>query len=541
MSEGLEGGALSRAALARTRIALARPGLSPQRRHELALEAASALLATGSPDRAETLAREQAERLDEEHAGSLLATVARQALDAGMPTGLARDAYAAVLRRADRHLAAGRMPKAADSFAEAMRLAFHRVLHFDGLCSPLAADPAAYLAPLHHSRTAQALRAPREPVRRGKPGPASAEPADRRVLFTTRRNANFLGELRAYVDQHLGFESRFADLADDETLNAFASRPARIARQLLTHGAALPEAVTGRLGEDTAWASTVFVEWCLPQAVFQTVLPRGRARVVVRLHSQEVFTLWPHLVDFSRVDDVVFVSEHLRDLAVAAIPGLSGPDAPRLHVIPIALHLAPFALPKPDEARFTLALVGWSSPAKDPRWALEVLRELRRHDERYRLLLVGADFRADASRAAAGYGEQLAAELAGLEAAGAVERLGQRDDVPQVLRSAGVILSSSVRESFHAAVVEGAASGAVPVVRDWPFFAGSPSGPRALFPPDWVVSTPAEAAARIMSATADATAWRAHGEAAAEHALATWDWSVVRSRYDELLSPISRA
>lgn len=540
MSEGPEGGALSRAAMARTRIALARPGLSPQRRHELALEAASALLATGSPGRAETLARDQAERLDEEHACNLLAAVARQALDAGEPTGLARDAYTAVLRRADRHLAAGRMVKAADSFAEAMRLAFHRVLHFDGLSSPLAADPAAYLAPLHRSTTAQALRAPREPVR-GDPRPAGAEPADRRVLFTTRRNANFLGELRTYVDEHLGFESRFADLVDDETLNAFASRPARIARQLLTHGAALPEAVTDRLGEDTAWASVVFVEWCLPQAVFQTVLPRGRARVVVRLHSQEVFTLWPHLVDFSRVDDVVFVSEHLRDLAVAAIPGLSGPDAPRLHVIPIALHLAPFALPKPDEVRFTLALVGWSSPAKDPRWALEVLRELRRHDERYRLLLVGADFRDDASRAAAGYGEQLSAELAELEAAGLVERLGQRDDVPQVLRSAGVILSSSVRESFHAAVVEGAASGAVPVVRDWPFFAGSPSGPRALFPPDWVVSTPAEAAARIISATADASAWRAHGAAAAKHALATWDWSVVRGRYDELLSPISRA
>ena len=40
------------------------------------------------------------------------------------------------------------------------------------------------------------------------------------------------------------------------------------------------------------------------------------------MHSYEAFTLWPHLMDFSRVDDLVFVSDHLRDLAVAAIPGL---------------------------------------------------------------------------------------------------------------------------------------------------------------------------------------------------------------------------
>ena len=54
------------------------------------------------------------------------------------------------------------------------------------------------------------------------------------------------------------------------------------------------------------------------------------------------------------------------------------------------------------------------------------------------------------------------------------------------------MLSSSVRESFHMGLVEAVASGALPVVRDWPFF---PGAARTLFPPDWVVDSPAEAAA----------------------------------------------
>jgi glycosyltransferase involved in cell wall biosynthesis len=107
--------------------------------------------------------------------------------------------------------------------------------------------------------------------------------------------------------------------------------------------------------------------------------------------------------------------------------------------------------------------------------------------------------------------------------------------VPEALRDVGVILSSSVRESFHASVVEGAASGAVPVVRDWPFFAGKANGARTLFPSDWVVETPEQAVERILLTTASDEVWQARGASATEHALREWDWSVVKQRYDELL------
>jgi hypothetical protein len=107
--------------------------------------------------------------------------------------------------------------------------------------------------------------------------------------------------------------------------------------------------------------------------------------------------------------------------------------------------------------------------------------------------------------------------------------------VPGALTEVGVILSTSVRESFHLGLVEGAASGAVPVVRDWPFFQGHPAGAGSIFPSDWIVSTPAEAADRIIAQTATEETWRKAGEQASEHALMTWDWSVTQEQYDRLL------
>jgi glycosyltransferase involved in cell wall biosynthesis len=89
-----------------------------------------------------------------------------------------------------------------------------------------------------------------------------------------------------------------------------------------------------------------------------------------------------------------------------------------------------------------------------------------------------------------------------------------------------------VRESFHLGLVEGAASGAVPVVRDWPFF---PGAARRLFPESWGVADPTEAAERVLEATSSEESWRHAGEEAAAHVLERWDWQVVKGRYDALL------
>jgi glycosyltransferase involved in cell wall biosynthesis len=455
----------------------------------------------------------------------LLGDVVSWGLAHGRQPALARDAYAAELVVADRHYAAGEHDEAAASVTEAMRTAFHPVLHFDGPRSPLADDPAGFTAPLRESVVAGVLRR----------GPRDGQPHEgqprTRLLIATQHNADFLGEILDHFEGHPDFDTRFELFKDTPAVRRFGKQPTAFVEQVLAGRPELPRALESTLREQLDRSDVVLVEWATALAALVSRMDHAGTRVVVRLHSYEAFSQWPHLTSWANIDDVVFVSDHLRDLAVAAVPGLSGPRAPRLHVVPNAMPLQRFVRLKEHYARFTLAVVGASKVVKDPRWAIEVLRLVRRHDERYRLLLVRGDVQ-DVSAATHEYVEELERDLAELEPIGAVERVKHTDDVPTVLEDVGVVLSSSVRESFHLGLVEGVASGALPVVRDWPFF---PGAARQLFPADWVVGSPQEAAERILELTADEKRWRAATTAAAEHVLDKWDWTVVRNEYERLL------
>lgn len=423
--------------------------------------------------------------------------------------------------------------KAATPVAQAFDRLFHRALHFDSLMSPLAKDPQGFLAPLHNSMMARVLAG-----NQGRSEPAAPLPVDRpqRLLFPIGLNDNFLTPIRQRYESMPGIEVRYLDLSPGTPLRTFLNRGReRLIAHRLAGKSQYGDRALELFGPDLEWADTIFVDWCTVFAGMLSLVDPRSTRVIVRLHSYEAFSWWPHLVDFTRVDDVVFVSEHLRELSIAAIPGLRRPHGPRTHVVTNALDLQRYVRPKSPEARFNLGLVGIGAIAKDPRWAIEVLRTLRERDARYRLLLIGKDPDPTVSAAAQQYCERYERDLAELEPTGAIRRIGQTDDVPAALAEIGVILSSSVRESFHCALVEGAASGAVPVVRNWPFFAGKPHGAHTLFPREWVVETPQEAAKRILAATATEEVWNEERQAASQHALATWDWSVTQHEYDRLL------
>ncbi|MFC4145032.1 glycosyltransferase [Micromonospora mangrovi] len=484
-----------------------------------------------SPDESRAALAAVARSVDVDTRADLLMQEATGELKAGRTPGHLVAAVAAELAAADAAYAKGDRPGAARRLHRALRAQFHRVLHFDQLTSPLADDPAAFLAPLRDSAVGRVLLAPR-----GRSRPAAPPPTDRplRLLVLTNGNDHFLREIRDRYAHHPDVEFRYLHLTEDPEADQLIRRPDALAADPVLGGSEYGRQVERWLRPHLDWADTLFVDWAVATAAMVTLVDPGDTRIVLRLHSFEAFSFWPHLIDFTRVDDVVFVSEHLRDFAAEVAPALVGPHAPRLHVLSNAMDLRAFPLPKEASARFTLGLVGISAVAKDPRWAVEVLRLLRAEDDRYRLLLVGDGLNRDAGEGVRQYADALDADLAELEPTGAVVRVGQVSDVPKALTGIGVILSTSVRESFHCAVVEGAASGAVPVVRDWPFFASRPHGAHSLFPADWVVRTPAEAAARILDVTADEERWRATGEAAAAHAIATWDWTVVRRGFDAL-------
>ncbi|MFD9003771.1 glycosyltransferase [Streptomyces sp. NPDC059582] len=504
----------------------------------LARPLSSGLARAGAPSIGARLLNVLAHRVPERRLkADLLVEAAELELSHGLTPRRLKAAYAAELACADVLLKEGNKAAATASAAKALMLAFHRVPHLDGLTSPLAEDPQGFTAALQRSRVMRAMAKPRGRTAPAAPPPAAPPPAGRplRLLIVNRANANFLPLITDWYERHPDVEVRTLDLAADPDLAPLANGLGRMMARAVGGQAAYGRAVEQALRPHLDWADTVFVDWCSAGAAFLTLVDPGTTRVVIRLHSFETFSYWPHVMDFSRVDDLVFVGDHVRDLTAAAVPRLLAEGAPRLSVIHNAMDLSSYRRPKHPEARFTLGLVGIGQVAKDPRWAVEVLRLLRRHDDRFRLLLVGSGLNSDSSPAVRHYHGRLEQDLAKLEASGAVRRVGQTDDVPGALEEVGTILSTSVRESFHCALVEGAASGAVPVVRDWPFFADGDHGARTLFPQEWVVGTPEAAARRILEVTATEEAWLKAGQAAAEHALSAWDWTVVRDDFDRLL------
>ncbi|MFG3259260.1 glycosyltransferase [Streptomyces sp. NPDC048172] len=516
------------------RYALAAPGIPDGLRARAARGIARRLRKAGRPMGAALALSDVARRVRAPRLrGELLVDAAAEELRAGKDTARVADGVASALATADRHHARNAHKQTATWLLRALNLLFHRQRHLDALASPLASNPEGYLNAWNASRAARTVLAPR-----GRSVPAAPPPRGRplRLLTVTSGNANFMPLLQDELAADGRVETRTLDLTQHPQLRHLTVAPHRQLETALRGGNTEYGRLTERLLRPYLdWADTAFIEWCAPQAALLTSLDPGTTRMVIRLHSYELFTLWPQLTDFSRVDDVVFIADHVRDLARDVLPALDGEDAPRLHMLHNALDLARFTRPKDDAARFTLGLVGATQVVKDPRWALDVVRLLRRHDPRYRLLIASGPLNPRVGAGARAYNELLERDFAELEPAGAVRRLGARDDMPAEFTRMGVVLSSSVREGSHCAVMEGAASGAVPVVRDWPFFAERPTGARTFWPGEWVVGSPEEAAERILAVTRTEGTWRAAGAAAARHARENWDWPVIRPSYEELL------
>jgi glycosyltransferase involved in cell wall biosynthesis len=205
------------------------------------------------------------------------------------------------------------------------------------------------------------------------------------------------------------------------------------------------------------------------------------------------------VIDYGRVDDLIVVGPHLVGLTRRALPLRPGQ---RIHVVPVTPPFERYPTDKHPGAQRTLALVGWAVPVKDTDWALDVLDGLRAHDPSWRLVLVGQGLGDKLTARSWPYKTRLEARVAAAEAEGAVERLGFRSDVPEVLRGVGVILSSSKTEGCHVGFFEGVASGAFPVARDWPWARPFDGGARTVMPVEWLVDDPAAAVERILAADA---------------------------------------
>lgn len=295
-------------------------------------------------------------------------------------------------------------------------------------------------------------------------GRAPRAPAHRRILIATHERKflrQFVGELRADDSTEILWESWSSTV-----------KPAQPPR--------VPEDV-----------DTVFCEWCCQNAVWHSNNKRPGCKLIVRLHRFELFRDFPGQVDWQNVDALIVVSDWFRDQMVER----HGVDPAKVHVMPQFIDWHGLVRPKLPEARFTLGLVG-INPFEHKRVdrALDFFAALRARDPRFKLAVRSAmpweikwvwDREDDTRHRFTQvfqriYNDPDLAENIRFDPAG--------PDMEEWYRGIGTILSSSDSEGCHTSVLEGMASGAYPVVHDWP-------GARSLFAPyvhaDMIAAIPA--------------------------------------------------
>lgn len=212
-----------------------------------------------------------------------------------------------------------------------------------------------------------------------------------------------------------------------------------------------------------SWADIVWLEWCLEPAVWATRNVNMRAqgkKVIVRLHSTEVIDgRFPHQINWDEVDDLVFVSEDIRDELLKQMPQLS--RRARHSVISNGIDCDRFApASAPGDPRH-IAWVGDVAMKKNPMLALQILRRLVDIDPGYHLHVAGE---VNCPRTA----RYLAHLIATMGLKQSISFYGQIADIETWYRDKGVLLSTTLYESFGMNIGEAMASGCWPVVHDFP-------------------------------------------------------------------------
>jgi glycosyltransferase involved in cell wall biosynthesis len=317
-----------------------------------------------------------------------------------------------------------------------------------------------------------------------------------------------------------------------------ASHDFKFFTAILSHLRSLPDvevridAWSGPRGQDLAtsralidWADVVICEWCGPNAVWYSKHRRRGQRLIVRLHRYELDRPWPAQVEIDQVDRVICVSESYAAYTRAAL----GWPTSKIVVIPNWVDDAALDRPKLSGSRYNLGFIGMAPARKRLDRALDILESLRRRDPRFGLYVktkMTWDYPGIWQRQPER--EHVDTLIDRIQSSRLLRQSVVFDDfgvdVAAWLRRIGFVLSTSDDESFHLAPAEGMASGAVPMILDWP-------GADRIYDRRWIHHSSDEVAEDILTLVHgggwEETRRMAQGQARADFGLdrvcAAWD------------------
>ena len=225
------------------------------------------------------------------------------------------------------------------------------------------------------------------------------------------------------------------------------------------------------------WGDIIWLEWANQSAIIATNYEgiKGK-KVILRLHSYEVFTDYPKQINWDVVDRLIFVAPHIRDILDEMSPGIVEKVKSEVIYNGVDIEKIPF---KEREPGYNVAWVGYINYKKNPQMALQVIKKLVDINKRYKLHIAGLyqDLRYKI------YLEHMIKEM-GLQ--DNVIFYGWIDDMESFWKDKNYLLHTSLHEGHSLAVNEAMARGVKPVIHNF-------RGARELYPIDWLFNTIDEA------------------------------------------------
>jgi glycosyltransferase involved in cell wall biosynthesis len=245
-------------------------------------------------------------------------------------------------------------------------------------------------------------------------------------------------------------------------------------------------------------ADIVVCEWGLGNAVWYSQNIRTDQSLIVRVHSQELFLPYLKKVNRASVDKFVFVGELIRK---AAIESHNVPEDKAV-VIPNFVDTEKLARPKAPEANKSIGFVGIVPRSKRLDRALDVLEGLLEKDPEFQLRIKGKtpeDYPWMKNRP-----EELEFYDAQYYRIDQINKIfpnsvifdGFGNDMDEWYSKVGIVLSTSDFESFHLTIADGAASGAIPALLNWP-------GADLIYPNTWLSGTTQALVSTILEGSVD--------------------------------------
>lgn len=225
------------------------------------------------------------------------------------------------------------------------------------------------------------------------------------------------------------------------------------------------------------WAEYIWCEWLLGNAEWYAKHKKPHQRLVVRMHRMELARDHGSNMDIEKVDAVVAVSTYFFERLLEKYPNLPRHKARLMHNY---VRVDDYDTTWHPERLFTLGIIGVLPSRKGYKKALEILKELKKHDNRFNLKVFGK--RAEDLAWVAKNSTEMAyfsdcqTYIKENELQDSVDFVGHVDIKKELARQkVGYVLSVSDPdldfpgpESFHLAIADGFAGGGVSLVQHWP-------------------------------------------------------------------------